>query len=180
MLAVLATGHMTECLFHGHDYEPRFDYYRLKRQIERVQRLMADGTWRTVAEIHAILQRDPENSIQAQLRNLRKEANGGYYVQSRVREGARVRALYEYRVSADPAPVADDDFMLVRMSFDFDSEQRAALAHHFGQDGTADANALRAWIRGIVVPAMNDLVQEYVEATTDDEDPTLNTGEEEQ
>ena len=60
--------------FDGAHYKPSVDYYRLARQIERVKAVMGDGQWRSVAQIHDLLPHDPENSIQAQLRNLRKKS----------------------------------------------------------------------------------------------------------
>lgn len=57
---------------------------------------MADGQWRTFAEIHA-LTGDGEASISAQLRNLRKNRFGAHQVERRSR-GDRSRGLWEYRL----------------------------------------------------------------------------------
>jgi len=82
--------------FDGHTYEPKKDKVRLTKQIGRVFKLMRDGKWRTVQEIAAITE-DPENSVSAQLRNLRKGRFGGHKVERRIR-GYRAQALYEYRL----------------------------------------------------------------------------------
>lgn len=59
---------------------------------------MKDGKWRTVQEIAAITG-DPEPSVSAQLRNLRKREYGAHTVEKRVR-GDRERCLWEYRLLA--------------------------------------------------------------------------------
>lgn len=56
---------------------------------------MLDGKWRTVADISQATG-DPENSVQAQLRHLRKPRFGAYIV-SRQREGG---GLYYYYLRA--------------------------------------------------------------------------------
>lgn len=81
-------------MFNGPEYQPRRDFSRLKSQHDRIKYLMLDGKWRTVKEIHE-LTNDPENSIQAQLRHLRKLRFGGFIVDRRSVDGS---ALYEYRV----------------------------------------------------------------------------------
>lgn len=58
------------------------DHKRLTEHMARVQRLMSDGRWRTVKEIAAATG-DPELSVSAQLRNLRKEKFGAYLVEKR-------------------------------------------------------------------------------------------------
>ena len=68
--------------FAGADYRPDRDDARLTTQIQRVFNAMADGRWRTTQEIAAITG-DPENSVSAQYRNLRKAANGGHTVNRR-------------------------------------------------------------------------------------------------
>lgn len=82
--------------FDGPTYEPEFDQERLTGQILRIRDLMLDGTWRTLGEIRAITG-DPESSVSAQLRHLRKPRFGAYLVDKRRRvEGS---GLYEYRVA---------------------------------------------------------------------------------
>ena len=84
-----------EADFDGATYERSRDHARLKGQISRIFNVMRDGEWRTVSEIHDITG-DPENSIQAQLRNLRKEKFGGYTVEKRRSDSSD--ALWEYVV----------------------------------------------------------------------------------
>ncbi len=83
--------------FDGAVYEPEQDHARLAGQMLRIYGLMKDGQWRTVQEI-ASLTGDPETSVSAQLRNLRKPRFGAVTVDKRTR-GDGV-ALWEYRVSS--------------------------------------------------------------------------------
>ena len=79
--------------FDGDDYEHNRDAPRLRGQILRIFDLMKDGQWRTFDAI-AVATGDPQASISAQLRNLRKQRFGGHTVHRRhVGEG-----LYEYRL----------------------------------------------------------------------------------
>lgn len=55
------------------------DCERLKKQMKRIYSLMSDGRWRTLAEIEA-LTGDPQASISAQLRHLRKPRFGSHTV----------------------------------------------------------------------------------------------------
>lgn len=83
--------------FAGPAYDPAQDRQRLARQIDCIRELALDGEWRTVQKLTAALRRRypavgfPENSVQAQLRNLRKL---GYQVERR----AVGRGLHEYRL----------------------------------------------------------------------------------
>jgi len=81
--------------FDGETYEADLDHSRLSRQLATVKRVMLDGRWRTLFEIHA-LTREPEASISARLRDLRKEKFGGYLVRRR----RRSRGLFEYKLLA--------------------------------------------------------------------------------
>lgn len=83
-------------LFNGSDYVPALDDTRLLSQLGRVYNVMSDGNWRTLSEIAAITG-DPEASISAQLRHLRKQRFGGHIVEKQPR-GERARGLYEYRL----------------------------------------------------------------------------------
>ena len=61
------------------------DEQRLQTQIDCIRHLMADGEWRSVREISELVERRygvrcPENSAQAQCRNLRKPEHGGHEV----------------------------------------------------------------------------------------------------
>lgn len=87
-------------IFDGPVYEPAHDQTRLSNQHERLKRLMADGEWRTLAEISASTG-DPHASVSAQLRHLRKPRFGSYIVEKRHR-GERSAGLWEYRVSTRP------------------------------------------------------------------------------
>lgn len=79
--------------FNGPDYDHARDSERLSAQHVRVRELMLDGQWRTLAEISELLG-DPPASVSAQLRHLRKERFGSYFVDKRhLGEG-----LYAYRV----------------------------------------------------------------------------------
>jgi hypothetical protein len=57
---------------------------------------MNDGQWRTLAEIEEITE-DPQASISARLRDLRKERFGEHEV-ARRRRGSGQRGLFEYRI----------------------------------------------------------------------------------
>jgi hypothetical protein len=82
--------------FGGATYEPEHDRGRLGRQLGRVKALMADGEWRTLAEVSAATG-DPQASVSARLRDLRKERWGAYAVERR-RRGEAARGIFEYRV----------------------------------------------------------------------------------
>lgn len=79
--------------FNGTDYKPERDNARLSGQILRVFNCMKDGKWRTLNLISDITG-DPEASISAQLRHLRKERFGGHTVEREYIE----KGLYKYRL----------------------------------------------------------------------------------
>ena len=81
--------------FNGPDYDPKVDRQRLTGQLLRIFTLMKDGKWRTYREI-AEVTGDPENSISAQLRHLRKPRFGAHHLEHRPRAGRR--GLNEYRL----------------------------------------------------------------------------------
>jgi hypothetical protein len=83
--------------FSGSDYQPAFDFKRLRKQHENIRDLMLDGHWRTLREIAWILNY-PESSISAQLRHLRRPKFGSFTVLKRSR-GDRQRGLFEYQVT---------------------------------------------------------------------------------
>jgi hypothetical protein len=87
---------ITGAHFNGPDYIPSLDHERLTGQILRIYGLMKDGEWRTLGEIEEVTD-DPQASISAQLRHLRKERFGGYVVEKR-RRGDEASGLYEYRL----------------------------------------------------------------------------------
>jgi len=82
--------------FDGSDYNPEEDQIRLTGQINRIFTLMFDQEWRTLSEIEAITG-DPQASVSAQLRNLRKTQFGTNIVNKR-RRGDRNQGLFEYQV----------------------------------------------------------------------------------
>ena len=87
---------ITEPHFNGPDYRPKSDFSRLSKQHQRIKALMKDGKWRTLNEISEVTN-DPEASISAQLRHLRKKRFGSYVLEKRNR-GSKERGLFEYRL----------------------------------------------------------------------------------
>ena len=77
--------------FNGSDYVADRDDDRLTGQLKRIWRCMRDGTPRSLHEI-ATITGDPEASISAQLRHLRKPRFGGHTV-TKTYEG---NGLYHY------------------------------------------------------------------------------------
>jgi len=89
-----------ELRFDGPAYDHERDSARLTGQILRVFDYMKSGNWRTLREI-AQATGDPESSISAQLRHLRKRRFGSHTVEREHVGGG----LYRYRliVKASPA-----------------------------------------------------------------------------
>lgn len=87
---------MSEPRFDGAVYDPFYDDTRLTKQIGRVYACMIDGSWRTLLEI-AKETADPEISISAHLRHLRRPRFGAYVLEKRARR-ERCRRVYEYRL----------------------------------------------------------------------------------
>ena len=85
-----------EVRFNGADYIPERDNGRLKSQYDRVFHLMSDGIPRTLREISQVTG-DPESSISAQLRHMRKERFGSHEV---VRE-RQSPGLYKYQLKVN-------------------------------------------------------------------------------
>lgn len=86
--------------YNGPSYDPQFDEDRLDKQLGRVFALMIDGKWRTLNEISRNTG-DPESSVSAQLRHLRKDRFGSYVVNRRPR-GIREIGLWEYQLLKPP------------------------------------------------------------------------------
>jgi len=72
------------------------DHERLASLFARVFTLMADGRWRTFAEIKAVTG-GSEAGISARLRDCRKPRFGGYVVNSR-RRGNPKEGCWEYQL----------------------------------------------------------------------------------
>lgn len=89
---------MTQTTLHfgGDTFSAKLDGERLTGQFARVRALMADGRWRTLAEI-AEAAGGSEAGVSARLRDLRKERFGGHTVERR-RRGEPSAGLWEYRL----------------------------------------------------------------------------------
>ena len=94
--------------FSGDTYDEDRDGERLSRQARVVFDLMQDGKWRTLADI-AARTKEPEASISARLRDLRKERNGSYRVEREYLAGG----IWQYRVLP---PLPSDQEELFEMS----------------------------------------------------------------
>jgi hypothetical protein len=79
--------------FDGSDYIRERDDVRLTGQLLRVWECMQDGRWRTLKQI-AEVTKDPEASISAQLRHLRKKRFGSHEVEKEYLNNG----LYKYRL----------------------------------------------------------------------------------
>lgn len=88
--------------FEGSDYDPGKDKARLTGQILRVYDCMIDGEWRTLAEVEGVTS-DPQASISAQLRHLRKDKWGGYILNKRRRGDG---GTWEYQLLS-PEPIQE-------------------------------------------------------------------------
>jgi hypothetical protein len=80
--------------FKGDRYDEVRDGARLTGQILKVYEAVKDHEWRSVKEISQIIGA-PENSVQAQLRNLRKEEFGSHVVETK---RATDTGLFLYRL----------------------------------------------------------------------------------
>ena len=79
----------------GDTYEPARDKLRLNAQQRRVYEAMRDGRWRSLADVSEDTG-DPEASVSARLRDLRKPKFGGFTVERRHVGGG----LHQYRLLA--------------------------------------------------------------------------------
>lgn len=79
--------------FNGSDYEPARDDARLTGQLLRIWEAVKGGQWLTLEQI-AGLTGDPQASVSAQLRHLRKPRFGGHKVEKKYLGNG----LYQYRV----------------------------------------------------------------------------------
>jgi hypothetical protein len=79
--------------FDGADYNPTRDNARLTGQILRVWDCMCHGAWKTLRQISDETG-DPESSVSAQLRHLRKPRFGAHTVEREyIQDG-----IYKYRL----------------------------------------------------------------------------------
>ena len=78
----------------GTTYDTEFDLDRLNKQAKRVYKVMRDGDWWALHEI-AEHTGDPEASVSARLRDLRKPKFGGFTINRRRRNDA---GLFEYQL----------------------------------------------------------------------------------
>jgi len=97
--AALDIDHKT-ARFNGPDYDSARDNIRLTSQTSRIFALMRDGKPRSLTEI-SVSTGDPESSVSAQLRHLRKPRFGGHTV-TKQHFG---RGLYKYALSVNPLTV---------------------------------------------------------------------------
>lgn len=79
----------------GVTYEPGIDKARLNAQTQRVYAATKDGSWRTLRYLSDITG-DPEASVSARLRDLRKDKFGGLTVERR--RATSLAGTYQYRV----------------------------------------------------------------------------------
>jgi hypothetical protein len=86
--------------FNGPEYIPERDHERLTTQLARVFNCMKDSKWRTLEEISTITG-DPEPSVSAQLRHLRKRRFGSHTVNRKHIS----RGLFKYQLE----PSWDED-----------------------------------------------------------------------
>src|SRR5262245_9192894 len=85
--------------FDGETYEHERDHARLHAQLSRVYRAMRGGTWHTLSDLET-LTGDPQASVSARLRDLRKEKFGGHHVERRYLHDG----LWEYRLDEALVP----------------------------------------------------------------------------
>ena len=141
--------------FNGPEYRGPLDFSRLKNQHDRIRAFMLDGRWRTVAEIAAAT-KDPENSIQAQLRHLRKRRFGAFIV-SRRRRGGEESPLWEYgvrpRTVLDPPARKDGDLKSVQLREATYEKLLLEIAAYVACRTTVDGSLLAMRIRNRVAEA---------------------------
>lgn len=86
----------------GATYRRDLDRPRLGRQAQDVWNLMADGEWRTLAQIAAATGH-PEASVSARLRDFRKDGWGGHVVVAEREPTLLDTGTWRYRVVPRPA-----------------------------------------------------------------------------
>jgi hypothetical protein len=83
-------------LFNGPDYVPERDDERLTGQILRVRNAMLSGDWKSLGQLESETG-DPQASISAQLRHLRKPRFGSHVVEKRYCGNG----VFEYRMTTE-------------------------------------------------------------------------------
>jgi hypothetical protein len=84
-------------MFDGETFDADLDAKRLNRQLNLVFQLICDGNWHTLADISDTIG-EPQASISARLRDLRKEKFGGYKV---LRQRVADSGLFQYRLDLE-------------------------------------------------------------------------------
>ena len=79
--------------FDGVTYDPARDHDRLAKQLGRVYDYMSDGLWHTLKDISEKTG-DPESSVSARLRDLRKPKFGGHNIDRRF----YIKGIWAYRM----------------------------------------------------------------------------------
>lgn len=86
----------------GFTFDANRDSHRLNAQCRRVRDAMIDGAWRSLAEIET-LTGDPQASVSARLRDLRKAAFGRHTVERQyIGDGLWHYRLGNARISMEP------------------------------------------------------------------------------
>jgi len=132
--------------FAGADYVPERDNPRLTGQLLRIWGVVKSGRWKTLAEISAKTG-DPEASISAQLRHLRKPRFGGYEVEREmVKEG-----LYRYRVLPNTGgkPSSEPRRRTKSKWVGLDDVEIMGMTCECVDDGTFDMNCAMIFARAI-------------------------------
>jgi hypothetical protein len=135
--------------FNGPYYDPAHDDKRLTKQHDRIKRVMMDGVWRTLREI-AKLTGDPEASISAQLRHLRKRRFGRWNVKTEP-TGNRDDGLFRYRllppenqdVENPPASSGDDCPRLTKSDWRAVAEELPLIVAAAEHQGHVTSDAVR-------------------------------------
>jgi hypothetical protein len=121
--------------FDGETYEREEDQERLTSQLARVRDALRDGQWRTLREIVSIIAHrtsiiDPEASISARVRDLRKDRFGAFVVRHRRRgyDGG----TWEYQIDDDAKGSAQNVLRISRIEelrLELAIERRRAAAY---------------------------------------------------
>lgn len=94
--------------FGGVTYDPDLDRKRLGDQMIRILDCMLDGKWRTLREISDMTD-DPEASVSARLRDVRKLWGEGAMEARRTPSVDGRRGLWQYRVRVAKVPASANE-----------------------------------------------------------------------